>query len=234
MDVLCVGQLAADILVRPVDRVDYGVDTKRVEGIDIKNGGDCLNVALGLRKARGLGGVRRAGRATTSWAPTSGGVIDGGGHRRARAARAPREARTCSCLVLINSRGERTFFYYGGANDLFSGAELATSLAGGGRRSCTWAAPTSCRGSTGRARHGCSPPRAQAGKLTSHGRHLGHHGPMAVGDRALSPAPEPLHAEHPGGGEDRRHRRSAGDRRFPPVPRGGHGRWSSWGSRAAT
>ena len=50
MDVLCVGQLAADILVRPVDRVDFGVDTKRVDGIDIKNGGDCLNVALGLRR----------------------------------------------------------------------------------------------------------------------------------------------------------------------------------------
>ena len=50
MDILCVGQLAADILVRPVNRVDFGVDTKRVEGIDIKNGGDCLNVALGLRK----------------------------------------------------------------------------------------------------------------------------------------------------------------------------------------
>ena len=36
MDVLCVGQLAADILVRPVDRVDFGVDTMRVDGIDIK------------------------------------------------------------------------------------------------------------------------------------------------------------------------------------------------------
>ena len=69
MDVLCVGQLAADILVRPVDRVDYGVDTKRVEGIDIKNGGDCLNVALGLAKLGSSVGF--AGWwATTSWAPT--------------------------------------------------------------------------------------------------------------------------------------------------------------------
>ena len=50
MDVLCVGLLTADILVRPVDRVDFAVDTRRVDGIDIRNGGDCLNVAVGLRK----------------------------------------------------------------------------------------------------------------------------------------------------------------------------------------
>ena len=122
MDVLCVGQLAADILVRPVDRVDFGVDTKRVDGIDIKNGGDCMNVALGLRKLgasvafAGLVGDDQLGEYLRGVIAAAG--IDAQGLRRTR------EARTCSCLVLINSRGDRTFFYYGGANDLFSLSDL--------------------------------------------------------------------------------------------------------------
>jgi sugar/nucleoside kinase (ribokinase family) len=126
MDVLCVGQLAADILVRPVDRVDYGVDTKRVEGIDIKNGGDCLNVALGLAKLgssvgfAGLVGEDQLGAYLRR-------VIEDAGID-ARGLASTGEARTCSCLVLINSLGERTFFYYGGANDLFTGATVAPSL----------------------------------------------------------------------------------------------------------
>lgn len=122
MDVLCVGQLAADILVRPVDRVDFGVDTKRVDGIDIRNGGDCLNVALGLGKLgssvgfAGLIGDDQLGEYIRGVITAAG--IDARGLRRTK------EARTCSCLVLINSRGDRTFFYYGGANDLFSLSDL--------------------------------------------------------------------------------------------------------------
>lgn len=50
MDVLCVGQLVTDILVKPVDSVDFKVDTKRVEQISVKNGGDALNTAIDLAK----------------------------------------------------------------------------------------------------------------------------------------------------------------------------------------
>ncbi len=126
MDVLCVGQLAADILVRPVDAVDFGVDTMRVEGIDIRNGGDCLNVALGLRKLGagvcfcGLVGHDQLGDYLAKVIADAG--IDGRGLRRTR------ESRTCSCLVLINSRGARSFFYYGGANDLFRLEDVDLSL----------------------------------------------------------------------------------------------------------
>jgi sugar/nucleoside kinase (ribokinase family) len=128
MDVLCVGQLAADILVRPVDRVDFGVDTKRVEGIDIKNGGDCLNVALGLRKLgasvgfAGLIGSDQLGDYLHGVITDAG--IDARGLRRTK------EARTCSCLVLINSTGDRTFFYYGGANELLSFSDLDLAQVG--------------------------------------------------------------------------------------------------------
>jgi sugar/nucleoside kinase (ribokinase family) len=126
MDVLCVGQLAADILVRPVNSVDFGVDTKRVDGIDIKNGGDCLNVALGLRRLgasvgfAGLVGDDQLGNYLCKVVRDAG--IDDRGLRRTK------EARTCSCLVLINSSGDRTFFYYGGSNDLFSLSDMDMAL----------------------------------------------------------------------------------------------------------
>ncbi len=126
MDVLCVGQLAADILVRPVDGVDFGVDTTRVQGIDIRNGGDCLNVALGLRKLgaevcfAGLVGNDQLGDYLAKVIADAG--IDGRGLRRTQ------DARTCSCLVLINSTGARSFFYYGGANDLFALEDVDLSL----------------------------------------------------------------------------------------------------------
>jgi len=118
VDVLCVGQLAADVLVRPVNQVDFGVDTRRVEGIDIKNGGDCLNVALGLNKLgvsvafTGLVGEDQLGDYLGDVLTSAG--IDGTGLRRTA------QAKTCTCLVLINDKGDRAFFYYGGANDLFS------------------------------------------------------------------------------------------------------------------
>ena len=80
IEVLCAGQLAADILVRPVDKLDFGDDTQRVEVIEIRNGGDSLNVT------------------------------------------------TCTVLVVINSTGERTFFYLGGANDQFALKDVNRSL----------------------------------------------------------------------------------------------------------
>jgi sugar/nucleoside kinase (ribokinase family) len=36
---------------------------------------------------------------------------------------------TCACLVLINCKGDRSFFYHGGANELFSPQDVDESLA---------------------------------------------------------------------------------------------------------
>jgi sugar/nucleoside kinase (ribokinase family) len=118
MDVYCVGQLAADILVRPVDSVDFGVDTRRVDGMEIKSGGDCLNAALGLaRLGCSVGFAGRVGQ--DQLGDYLAGVIKEAGIDGRDLRRSP-DAGTCSCLVLINSQGDRTFFYHGGANDLFS------------------------------------------------------------------------------------------------------------------
>jgi len=124
--VLCVGQLAADILVRPVDRLDFASDTRRVEPIRLSNGGDGLNVAIGLRRLgfevgfAGLVGEDQWGDFLASVIERE--RIDGRGLKRTG------EAGTCTVLVAINSQGERTFFYYGGANDLFSLREVDPTL----------------------------------------------------------------------------------------------------------
>jgi len=126
MDIPCVGQLAADILVRPVDSVDFGVDTRRVDGIDIRNGGDCMNVAVGLARlgaAVGLVGVIGEDQLGTYLRQVA---VDAG--IDVRGLRRTRQAQTCSCLVLINSKAERTFFYYGGTNELLSPSDVDMAL----------------------------------------------------------------------------------------------------------
>jgi sugar/nucleoside kinase (ribokinase family) len=125
--VLCVGQLAADILVRPVDQLDFASDTRRVEPIRLANGGDGLNVAIGLARLgqevgfAGLVGQDQWGDFLASVLEREG--IDGRGLKRSG------EAGTCTVLVAINSRGDRTFFYYGGANDRFSLRDVDPALA---------------------------------------------------------------------------------------------------------
>ncbi len=126
MDVLCVGQLCADVLVRPVERLDYGVDTIRVDGIDIRNGGDALNAALGLAKlgaSVGFCGMIGADMLGDYLARV---ISDGG--LNARGLRRTAETGTCACLVLINAQGERSFFYRGGSNDLFRREDVDMSL----------------------------------------------------------------------------------------------------------
>jgi len=127
-EVLCVGQLAADILVRPVNRLDFASDTQRVELLELKNGGDCLNVAIGLRRLGcrvGFAGL--IGK--DHWGDFLASVIEGAGIDH-RGLKRTSEAGTCSVIVAINSQGERTFFYHGGANDLFRLEDVDPALVG--------------------------------------------------------------------------------------------------------
>jgi sugar/nucleoside kinase (ribokinase family) len=125
-EILCVGQLVADILVRPVERVDFGLDTQRVDLIELRNGGDSLNTAIGLsRLGCRVGFVGRIG--TDHWGDFLASVIRHEGID-ARGLKRTGEAGTCSVVVLINSSGERVFFYHGGANDLFCPEDVDPAL----------------------------------------------------------------------------------------------------------
>lgn len=129
MDILCVGQLVTDILVKPVNSVDYNVDTKRVEQILVKNGGDALNTAIDLAKlGNKIGFVGKVGddsfgdfllKTIRSY------DIDLQGLKIVK------DASTSSVIVLINEKGERTFLYHGGTNDTFQFEDINTSLIDG-------------------------------------------------------------------------------------------------------
>ena len=211
MDVLCVGQLAADILVRPVERVDFGVDTRRVDGIDIRSGGDSLNVAIGLAKlGNRVGFCGKVGQ--DQLGDYLAGVIRAAGIDDRGLARTT-ETTTCACLVLINGRGDRSFFYHGGANELFSPADVDEGLlaaasivyAGG-----TYLLPRF--DGDGAAR--LFARARSAGKLTAMDVTWDVTGRWLSVIEPCLPHLELLHAQHPGGGEDRGDSRPAGDRRL--------------------
>jgi Sugar kinases, ribokinase family len=126
MDILCVGQLVTDILVRPVDSVDFNVDTKRVDQICVKNGGDCLNTAIDLAKlGNNVGFAGKVGDDSFGDflvktikefdIDLCGLKIETG-------------ASTASVIVLINDKGERAFLYHGGTNDTFQYGDIELSL----------------------------------------------------------------------------------------------------------
>lgn len=126
MDILCVGQLVTDILVTPVNKVDFDIDTKRVDQISVKNGGDSLNTAIDLAKLGSkVGFIGKVGddsfgdfllKTIKSF------DID------SRGLKIVKDSSTSSVIVLINEKGERTFLYYGGTNDTFQYEDIDTSI----------------------------------------------------------------------------------------------------------
>lgn len=118
MDILCVGQLVTDILVKPVDSICFDIDTKRVSQISMKNGGDCFNTAIGLSilgNSVGFAGVVGEDAFGEFLVKTAGNYgID------TRGLRVLPQVSTSAVVVLINDKGERVFLYYGGSNDQFS------------------------------------------------------------------------------------------------------------------
>lgn len=130
-DIVVAGQIVADVLVRPVDRVDYSLDTQRVEDFRLAGGGDAMNTAVDLAKLGssvafcgkvGADGFGRflLERLEALGVDTKGVAMDG-------------ESATSNCLCLINRAGERCFFYYGGANDRMRQESVTESMLRGAR-----------------------------------------------------------------------------------------------------
>jgi sugar/nucleoside kinase (ribokinase family) len=109
-----------------VDGMDFSGDTRRVECIELASGGDCLNVAVALKR---LGcTVSFAGKAGRDhWGDFLVSVMDRAGIDH-RGLRRTGQVGTCTVVVAINSQGERIFFYYGGANDLFGPQDIEFGL----------------------------------------------------------------------------------------------------------
>jgi sugar/nucleoside kinase (ribokinase family) len=123
MRVLCVGQIVVDVVIRPVDALPPRGVASRLEDFEIVAGGCAANTACALAKLGvetsiagvvgrdALGGVILDELAAT-------GVDVSGVARRA-------DVPTTSAIVMVESGGERSFFYRPGGNEALSG-EIVT------------------------------------------------------------------------------------------------------------
>lgn len=125
-DIVCVGQLVVDVLVKPVDSLDYKTDTCKVDSFTLKNGGDAMNTAIGLAK---LGNrVRFIGKVgTDAFGAYLKDVFREYGVDILGVKEVP-DCNTSACLVMINSQAERAFFYHGGANETISTEDIDYDL----------------------------------------------------------------------------------------------------------
>lgn len=121
-DVICIGLLAANILIHPVSKTIFDTDVSLVDKMNIIPGGDALNQAIILarlgRKVSLCGkiGPDVFGRYLTDEvkknnAGISTMIIDA-------------DECTSSCAVLVQTNGSRNFLSYRGANEKFSLREI--------------------------------------------------------------------------------------------------------------
>ena len=113
--ILCVGQLVADVVVRPVDRLPGRGEAMLVEDLQWVSGGCAANTAGVLAKlgadARiaALVGTDTPGDMVLADVARCG--VDVSGVRRSSA------VPTSAVVVLVDSRGERSFFYRAGGSE---------------------------------------------------------------------------------------------------------------------
>jgi len=126
MSVLCVGQLVADVVVRPVDALPHPGRTNLVEDLQICSGGCAANTAAVLAKLgaevrlAALIGQDVPGDAALADLKKTGLCLDA----VVRESSNP----TSAAIVLIGSTGERSFMYRNGGNEMFSNRHLPDAV----------------------------------------------------------------------------------------------------------
>jgi sugar/nucleoside kinase (ribokinase family) len=113
-DVVCLGILVADVIARPVDRVPPAGSLALVEEVGLRGGGCALNTGTALARL-GLA-VACAGRiGGDAFGDFVVGLLDERGIDRSLVLR-DGAAPTSATVVLVDSKGERTFLHVPGAN----------------------------------------------------------------------------------------------------------------------
>jgi len=112
MSIVCVGQLVADIVVRPVEKLPYAGRTELVEDLDLLSGGCAANTAAVLAKLGAevrlvaLIGQDSFGDAALADVKRAGVNV--------QAVRREAQLSTSVAIVLIDGKGERSFYYRAG------------------------------------------------------------------------------------------------------------------------
>lgn len=128
MDILCVGQLVTDIIAAGVNYRGLcdDADTQRVGKVVVRNGGDCMNVAIDLAKLGcNVGFSGKIGEDSFGDYLSS---IFKQYHIDIRGLRVSKEVATAAVMVLVNPQGQRKFLYFGGTNDSFGTDDIDASL----------------------------------------------------------------------------------------------------------
>ena len=125
MDILCVGLAVCDVLAKPVRPDALIADTSRLDSLELRPGGDAMNVACNLaRQGVDVALVGRVGN-------------DGFGAflREELTAAGARdllvvdpECATSTSLALLEENGERHFLYYGRTNDRLCPSDIDPAL----------------------------------------------------------------------------------------------------------
>lgn len=115
MDVACIGLMVCDIIIGPVDKTVFDVDSTRLGALTVASGGDALNTAINLAKlGLKVGMVGKVGN------DIFGGYLIGQANHHGVDTYAVKKAERCATatsIVMVDQTGERHFAYYGEAND---------------------------------------------------------------------------------------------------------------------
>lgn len=126
MDVVCLGLIVCDLLVKPITKEMLDGDSTRVEFVKMNSGGDAFNVAVNLSKLGIASGIVGKigddpfGRFLLETAAKS--KVD------CRGLAVAEKSGTSTSLVMIHPDGERSFAYYGGASDQLSEEDVKDEL----------------------------------------------------------------------------------------------------------
>ncbi len=121
--ILCVGQLVADIVVRPAGRLPVPGRTELVEQLELLAGGCAANTAAVLAKLgatvrlAGLLGQDALGDAVLADLGACGVGLE--------TVKRSGDAPTSAAIVLVSDNGERSFFYRNGGNELLANSHVA-------------------------------------------------------------------------------------------------------------
>jgi sugar/nucleoside kinase (ribokinase family) len=126
MAILCVGQLVADIVLRPVERLPYPGRTEPVEELDLLSGGCAANTAAVLAKLgvetrlAALIGQDSFGDAALADQRKAGVNVD--------AVRREAEWPTSVAIVLVDGAGQRSFYYRAGGCEKLANHHVADGI----------------------------------------------------------------------------------------------------------
>jgi sugar/nucleoside kinase (ribokinase family) len=125
-DILCIGLINVNLLVRPIDKSVFDIDVTLVDNIDLLPGGDALNEAVVLAKlGNSVGLIGKVGTDVFGDAILK--TLEDN-HVNTKNISVDSNVKTSACVVLIDETGNRNFATFRGANSVLSIKDIDLSV----------------------------------------------------------------------------------------------------------